>query len=70
MKKILLILILLLCGCDEKNTLRESTFGETFWKTCIDGKEFIKGNHKLSINLDFDGKPIPCEERINDTTYI
>lgn len=63
MKKILLILILLLCGCDDKNTLYDkTTIGGTHWRTCIDGKEFIIGCNRLSINLDFDGKPIPCEE--------
>lgn len=34
---------------------------QSYWRVCIDGKEFIEGPLRLSINLDFDGKPIPCE---------
>ena len=31
-------------------------------RICIDNKEFIQGGTQLSINLDFEGKPIKCEE--------
>lgn len=31
-------------------------------RICIDSKEFIQGEAQLSINLDFEGKPIKCEE--------
>ena len=31
-------------------------------KVCIDGKEFISGYRQISINLDMNGKPIPCGE--------
>lgn len=34
---------------------------QSYWRVCIDGKEFIEGPLRLSINLDFNGKPIPCE---------
>lgn len=62
MKKILLILALL-CGCDDENIIYDSKpLGQSYWKTCIDGKQFIRGYNQLSINLDFNGKPIPCEE--------
>ena len=62
MKKILFILVLLLAACDEQNTLHDKTeFGREFWRTCIDAKEFIVSHNSLSINLDFNGKPIPCE---------
>ena len=56
MKKILVILILLLGACDE---IKKS--GSEYWKECIDDKEFIVSWKRLSINLDFDGKPIKCE---------
>lgn len=62
MKKILVILILLLSACDDNNTLiKNLESGTDYWKECIDGKEFIAGWRRLSINLDFDGKPIKCE---------
>lgn len=61
MKKILVILILLLCACDDDNLYEKSESGTRYWKDCIDGKEFIVGERRLSINLDFDGKPIRCE---------
>ena len=28
---------------------------------CIDGKEYIEGASRLTNNLAFNGKPIPCE---------
>ena len=31
-------------------------------RVCIDNKEFIQSETQLSINLDFEGKPIKCEE--------
>lgn len=31
-------------------------------RICIDNKEFIQGGVQLSINLDFEGKPIKCKE--------
>lgn len=31
-----------------------------YTKTCIDNKEFILRVKGLTINLDMDGKPIPC----------
>lgn len=31
-------------------------------RICIDNKEFIQGGAQLSINLDFEGKPIKCKE--------
>lgn len=31
-----------------------------YTKTCIDNKEFILRIKGLTINLDMDGKPIPC----------
>lgn len=31
-----------------------------YTKTCIDNKEFILQVKGLTINLDMDGKPIPC----------
>ena len=31
-------------------------------RICIDNKEFIQGGAQLSINLDFEGKPIKCGE--------
>ena len=31
-----------------------------YTKTCIDNKEFILRLKGLTINLDMDGKPIPC----------
>ena len=62
MKKILLI-FMLLGGCDDENIIYDSqSVGQTYWRTCIDGKQFIRSLYQLSINLDFNGKPIPCEE--------
>lgn len=61
-KKILVILILLLGACDDTNIqIKKSESGLKYWKECIEGKEFIIGFRILSINLDFDGKPIKCE---------
>lgn len=61
-KKILVILILLLGACDDNNTqIKRLESGLAYWKECIEGKEFIVGFRRLSINLDFDGKPIKCE---------
>jgi hypothetical protein len=34
---------------------------QKYQKICIDGKEFIEGQSILTINLDFNGKPIPCK---------
>ena len=31
-------------------------------RICIDNKEFVQGGTQLSINLDFEGKPIKCGE--------
>lgn len=31
-----------------------------YTKSCIDGKQFINGGRGITINLDMDGKPIPC----------
>lgn len=62
MKKILVILILLLGACDDNNNLIKNLENNLeYWKECIDGKEFIVSWKRLSINLDFDGKPIKCE---------
>lgn len=63
MKKILLLILVLLGGCDDENILKDSHYGQSYWKTCIDGKQFIRASNQLSIYLDFDGKPIPCEEK-------
>lgn len=66
MKKIfticlILILALILCGCEDVETVESNTKSRHFYKICIEGKEFIVGGHGFSINLDFDGKPIKCE---------
>ncbi len=45
---------------DDYNYVNENS-EQSYWRVCIDGKEFIEGPLRLSINLDFDGKPIPCE---------
>ena len=31
-----------------------------YTKSCIDGKQFINSGRGITINLDMDGKPIPC----------
>ena len=31
-----------------------------YTKSCIDGKQFINAGRGITINLDMDGKPIPC----------
>jgi hypothetical protein len=62
-------IFLSLGGCDtniddidsnDYNYVNENS-EQSYWRVCIDGKEFIEGPLRLSINLDFDGKPIPCE---------
>lgn len=35
--------------------------GIMYNRICIDNKEFIQGGIQLSINLDFNGKPIKCK---------
>lgn len=68
MKKILLLLVLL-GGCNDENIVYDydsQSLGQSYWRTCIDGKQFIRGLNQLSINLDFDGKPIPCKENNNE----
>lgn len=45
--------------------LKESTKLEGYevihyTKSCIDGKQFINSGRGITINLDMDGKPIPC----------
>ena len=32
-----------------------------YTKSCIDGKQFINAGRGITINLDMDGKPIPCD---------
>ena len=63
----LVVLLFLLKSCCEccnstNTSLQYRDSYVDFWKECIEGKEFIVGHRQLSINLDFDGKPIPCEE--------
>ena len=36
--------------------------GMIYNRICIDNKEFVQGGTQLSINLDFEGKPIKCGE--------
>lgn len=31
-----------------------------YTKSCIDGKQFINAGRGITINLDMEGKPIPC----------
>lgn len=31
-----------------------------YTKSCIDNKQFINSGSGITINLDMDGKPIPC----------
>ena len=50
---------------DEKDGEIEADFivnGMIYNRICIDNKEFIQGGAQLSINLDFEGKPIKCGE--------
>ena len=74
MKKLLLLLTtlvmaLLFTGCETDAAQEERTSdGTGLTIHCIQGKQFIKyygyegymGYYGLSINLDFQGKPIPC----------
>lgn len=48
--------------------LKESTKLEgysviQYTKSCIDGKQFINAGRGITINLDMDGKPIPCNSK-------
>lgn len=55
-------IFLSLVGCDTNTDdymLEDSE--QKYQKICIDGKEFIEGQSILIINLDFNGKPIPCK---------
>ena len=67
MKKIFVVLILLLSACDSNHNsdsdsiIYKAIYKSSYSKDCIDGKEFLVGFRSLSINLDFDGKPIRCE---------
>lgn len=50
---------------DEKDGEIKADFivnGMIYNRICIDNKEFIQGGAQLSINLDFEGKPIKCGE--------
>lgn len=50
---------------DEKDEEIKADFivnGMIYNRICIDNKEFIQGGAQLSINLDFEGKPIKCGE--------
>lgn len=52
--------IFLLSACD--NNVKH-TDNDHYLIMCINGKEFIRGVNQLSINLDFNGKPIPCQKQ-------
>lgn len=66
MKKILLAL-LLLSACGENGVISENNFKTcesvhcNYQLICINGKQFIRGVNRMAIDLDFDGKPIPCK---------
>ena len=50
---------------DEKDGEIKADFivnGMIYNRICIDNKEFVQGGTRLSINLDFEGKPIKCGE--------
>lgn len=50
---------------DEKDGEIKADFivnGMIYNRICIDNKEFVQGGTQLSINLDFEGKPIKCGE--------
>jgi len=68
MRKLLFMCLLLLASCDsggEEAQYPETNSWSTYWIVCIDGKEFIEGAKRLSINLDIDtGKPIPCNVKM------
>ena len=74
MRKLLFMCLLLLASCDSQyectDCREEAQYPETnswsgYWIVCIDGKEFIEGVKKLSINLDVHtGKPIPCHIKL------
>ena len=55
-------IFLSLVGCDgnTNNYILEDS-EQQYWKVCIDGKEFIEGQSILTLNLNFEGKPISCE---------
>lgn len=44
----------------EESTKLEGYEVIRYTKSCIDGKQFINGGRGITINLDMDGKPIPC----------
>jgi hypothetical protein len=68
MKKILLAL-LLLSACGETGEINENNFKTCeginciYRKTCVDNKQFIYGYRQITIDLDFDGKPIHCGDK-------
>ena len=45
-----------------KSQRTEKYHSVTYTKACIEGKEFILRGRGITTNLDFDGKPIPCEK--------
>lgn len=44
----------------EESTKLEGYEVIRYTKSCIDGKQFINSGRGITINLDMDGKPIPC----------
>lgn len=74
MRKLLFMCLLLLASCDsqyictdcrEEAQYPKTNSWSTYWIVCIDGKEFIEGVKRLSINLDVHtGKPIPCNIKL------
>lgn len=69
-KLILTAVLVLFAGCDDTQQSQErKASGYGFSVKCMQGKEFIvyfadhgrNGYYGLTINLDMDGKPIPCQ---------
>ena len=65
MKRILLILLTILCVSSCKDEKRwSSPLFNTYYKECVHGKVMIVHNSQvnsgITLDLDENGKPIPC----------
>lgn len=62
-RSVLLVTLVLLAGCDSDGTSRterKGGIGFPYDKHCIEGVIYIKMDRGISVQLDRDGKVVPC----------
>lgn len=59
MKYFLIVIALLLSGCEEREIVKESDIGVQ--EVCIKGVTYYFGVYRLAVALKADGMPYTCE---------